>query len=80
MAKSSAKKPNTNPATPFPTEPEQLYQEGSWLWIPLRNDWRNISAKPEEIVRQHFIRHLCDNYGYTLTQMDQERRTMHGPS
>jgi type I restriction enzyme M protein len=78
MAKSSAKKPNTNPATPFPTEPEQLYQEGSWLWIPLRNDWRNISAKPEEIVRQHFIRHLCDNYGYTLTQMDQERRTMHG--
>ncbi len=61
MAKKQARKPKTNPATLFPAEPEQLYQEGSWLWIPLRNDWRDISDKPEEIVRQHFIRHLCDN-------------------
>jgi type I restriction enzyme M protein len=37
-----------------------------------------MSGKPEEIVRQKFIRHLVDHYGYTLPQMDQERRTMHG--
>jgi type I restriction enzyme M protein len=34
--------------------------------------------KPEEIVRQKFIRHLVEHYGYSLGQMDQERRTMHG--
>jgi type I restriction enzyme M protein len=28
--------------------------------------------------RQTFIRHLIDHYGYSLVQMDQERRTMHG--
>ena len=37
-----------------------------------------MSAKPEEIVRQNYIRHLIDHYGYSLDQMDQERRTMHG--
>jgi type I restriction enzyme M protein len=37
-----------------------------------------VSAKPEEVVRQSFIRHLIDHYGYSLVQMDQERRTMHG--
>ena len=37
-----------------------------------------MAAKPEEIVRQTFIRHLIDHYGYSLAQMDQERRTQHG--
>ena len=37
-----------------------------------------MAGKPEEAVRQHFIRHLCDHYGYTLDQMAQERRTTHG--
>ena len=51
---------------------------GGWLWIPLRDEWRNVAGKPEEIVRQHFIRHLCDSYDYALDQMAQEQRTMHG--
>ena len=73
-----AKKPNASPATPFPTAPDTLHREGNWLWIPLRGEWREVSAKPEEVVRQSFIRHLIDHYGYSLVQMDQERRTMHG--
>ncbi|HZK92099.1 MAG TPA: N-6 DNA methylase [Stellaceae bacterium] len=73
-----AKKPKANPATPFPAGPEALHREGNWLWIPLRGEWRDVLAKPEEIVRQTFIRHLIDHYGYSLVQMDQERRTMHG--
>jgi type I restriction enzyme M protein len=78
MAKTHTKKPKATPGTPFPSGSEQLHQNGEWLWIPLRNEWRNITEKPEEIVRQKFIRHLCYHYGYELAQMDQERRTMHG--
>ena len=74
----AAKKPKAGPATPFPTAPDALYRERNWLWIPLRGEWREVSAKPEEIVRQTFVRHLVDHYGYSLAQMDQERRTMHG--
>jgi type I restriction enzyme M protein len=55
-----------------------LHQEGSWLWIPLRNEWRDITSKPEELVRQRFVRTLVEHYGYSLDQMDQERRTQHG--
>src|SRR5688572_22116990 len=77
MAKQT-KKPKANPTTPFPSEPDALHREGNWLWIPLRSEWRDVTAKPEEIVRQTFIRHLIDHYGYSLAQMDQERRTMHG--
>ena len=72
------RKPKTTPVTPFPADSEKLHEQGNWLWIPLRNEWRTISAKPEEVVRQHFIRHLCKNLGYTLPQMDQERRTQYG--
>jgi type I restriction enzyme M protein len=72
------KKPKANPATPFPAAADTLHQAANWLWIPLCAEWRNVSAKPEEIVRQTFIRHLVDHYGYSLVQMDQERRTMHG--
>jgi type I restriction enzyme M protein len=78
MPNNHSKKPIAAPATPFPKNPDELHCEGKWLWIPLRNEWRDVSDKPEEIVRQRFIRHLCDNYGYSLVQMDQERRTMHG--
>ena len=78
MAKNVVRKTKTTPATPFPEASEELHEQGNWLWIPLRDEWRDVAGKPEEIVRQHFIRHLCDNYGYALDQMDQERRTMHG--
>src|SRR5438105_3999993 len=71
-------KPKASPARSFPTEAGALHRQGKWLWIPLRSEWRDISAKPEEIVRQTFIRHLIDNYGYSLLQMDQERRVMLG--
>ncbi len=72
------RKPKTKPSTPFPAAADSLYREGNWLWIPLRGEWRDVAAKPEEIVRQTFIRHLIDHYGYSLAQMDQERRTQHG--
>ena len=26
-----------------------------------------MAEKPEETVRQHFIRHLCDHYGYSFS-------------
>ena len=78
MAGPSHSKPKETPETPFPAEPGKLHERGKWLWIPLRGEWRDVSDKPEETVRQHFIRHLCENLGYTLAQMDQERRTMHG--
>ena len=64
--------------TPFPAKPEALHRQEDRLWIPLRQEWREVAGKPEESVRQHFIRHLCDNYGYALEQMAQERRTTHG--
>lgn len=77
MAKVSTRKPKA-PATPFPKEADTLHREGDWVWIPLKGEWRSATAKPEEIVRQHFIRILVENYGYSLDQMDQERRTQHG--
>jgi type I restriction enzyme M protein len=72
------KKPSSVPSTPFPADPDALHQIGNWLWIPLRKDWRDVNTKPEEVVRQKFIRVLVDHYGYDLAQMDQERRTQHG--
>ncbi|TFW33657.1 restriction endonuclease subunit M [Massilia horti] len=44
----------------------------------MRKEWRDVSAQPEEVVRQKFIRVLVEHYGYDLAQMDQERRTQHG--
>lgn len=76
MAKT--KKPTHQPSLPFPPTPDALHQEGHWLWIPLRKEWRDVSAKPEEIVRQKFVRTLVEHYGYALDQMDQEQRTQHG--
>ena len=30
-------------------------RDGDWRWIPLRNEWRDVRGKPEELVRQDFI-------------------------
>lgn len=76
MAKT--KKPTYQPSLPFPMTADALHQDGSWVWIPLRKEWRDFTAKPEEIVRQKFIRTLVEHYDYSLDQMDQERRTQHG--
>jgi type I restriction enzyme M protein len=72
------KKPSKAPSLPFPISIEKLHQEGNWLWVPLRKEWRDVNKKPEEIVRQKFLRALVEQYGYKLEQMDQERRTQHG--
>ncbi|MCB2185148.1 MAG: N-6 DNA methylase [Deltaproteobacteria bacterium] len=72
------KKLQHQPSRPFPPAADELHQEGNWRWIPLRKEWRDVTNKPEEIVRQKFIRALVEHYGYSLEQMDQERRTQHG--
>ena len=56
MAKNIRRKPKTAPAKPFPAAPNKLHEQGVWLWIPLRDEWRDVAGKPEEVVRQHFIR------------------------
>lgn len=71
-------KPKHKPSLPFPATADTLHREGNWLWIPLRKEWRDVSTKPEEVVRQRFLRALVEHYGYALEQMDQERRTQHG--
>lgn len=76
MAK--VRKPTIEPKTHFPSKVDALHREGDWLWIPLCHEWRDVSHKPEEIVRQSFIRHLIEHCGYALEQVDQERRTQHG--
>ncbi len=74
----TTKKPAHQPNEPFPQTSDALHREGDWLWIPLRKEWRDVSDKPEEIVRQQYIRTLFDYYGYSLEQMEQEQRMQHG--
>ena len=40
------------------------------IYAPLKDKW--LVLKPEEVVRQTYIKRLIDSYGYTLSQMDQE--------
>lgn len=68
------KKPTHHPSLPFPPTPDTLHQEGHWLWIPLRKEWCDVSAKPEEIVRQKFVRTLVEHYGYSLDQEEEEHQ------
>lgn len=65
-------KPSLKPTKPAPKT------AGDWRWIALRSEWRDVRAKPEEIVRQEFIGRLVEEFGYQLDQVDQERRTQHG--
>ncbi|MBQ1019831.1 N-6 DNA methylase [Micromonospora sp. D93] len=65
----------STPSTPFPAE--GIHQEGSMAWAPLRG-WVDVSHKPEELVRQQWIRRLHIDGGFSLRQMDQERRTYSG--
>lgn len=66
-----SKHPKARLATPFPAPSEQPREPGDWLWIPLRNEWRDETDKPEETVRQRFTLHLRNHYGYAFEQMDQ---------
>ena len=76
---STEPKPWVPPHADFPEGNDPyLHRMGRWLWIPLSREWRDVSSQPEELVRQDFIRHLCDELGYSLDQMGQELRTFHG--
>jgi type I restriction enzyme M protein len=44
----------------------------------LKGEWRDTTGKPEEEVRQSFVRHLYTTLGYQLAQMGQELRTQSG--
>ena len=48
----------------------QIRREKGKIFCPLTNSW-NIET-PEEKVRQEYIKHLVDDYGYSLDQMAQE--------
>ena len=41
----AAPKPEAAPATPFPPASETLHRKGDWLWIPLRQEWRDVAGK-----------------------------------
>jgi len=45
---------------------DALHQDGNWLWVPLRKKLRDDTTKPEEIVRQKFIRTMVEHYGSAL--------------
>lgn len=64
------------PATTFPAE--GLHRSGSFVWMPLKHEWRDLKSKPEEEVRQEFVRHLHLVLGYRLEQMGQELRMQAG--
>jgi type I restriction enzyme M protein len=57
-------KPKHKPSLPFPPAADTLHRKGTWLWIPLRKEWRDVTTKPEEVVRQHFLRTEVEHYGY----------------
>lgn len=69
-------RPRRIPPTPYGDGVDPLHREGKWVWAPLRRGW--LEAKPEELVRQEFIHRLHTQWGFSLDQMAQERRTTHG--
>lgn len=78
MPTSTTKKPKNIPIKPWPDDEGTLHRSGDWVWIPLKGEWRDCAGKPEELVRQRFIRHLHEHFGYALEQMKQEQRLISG--
>lgn len=71
--------PPTPPAEPFADGGKTSQRVGNWLWVPLRNRWSDVTHKPEEVVRQDWVRRLVIEGGFELEQMDQEVRSLaHG--
>jgi type I restriction enzyme M protein len=67
------------PVESFADGGKSCHRVGSWLWIPLRNRWSDVTHKPEEVVRQEWVRRLVVEGGFELEQMDQEVRSLaHG--
>jgi len=48
----------------------QIQIKDGKIYAPLKDKW--LVKTPEEEVRQQFICHLVNNYGYNLNQMEQE--------
>lgn len=48
----------------------EIQEENGKIYCPLKEKW--LVAKPEERVRQNYIKTLVNEYGYSLEQMDQE--------
>lgn len=71
-------KPKAAPSSTWPVEQGTVHEANGWLWIALKGEWRLRAGKPEEAVRQNFVRHLVESCGYALAQMDQERRLTSG--
>ncbi len=40
------------------------------IYAPLKDKW--LILKPKEEVRQTYIKHLVDSYGYAIDKMDQD--------
>ena len=48
----------------------EVRENNGKVFAPLKNKW--LEYKPEELVRQKYICRLVNDYGYELSQMDQE--------
>ncbi|ADG99178.1 N-6 DNA methylase [Segniliparus rotundus DSM 44985] len=67
------------PKTDFAENGSACHRSGSLIWQPLRSTWVDITHRPEEVVRQEWVRRLAVDGRFDLAQMDQERRTLsHG--
>ncbi len=87
--RSSTKRPDSG--VRYPQQVEQVFSQTEGIsaalpqpqknargeiWCPLVSEYRK--AAPEEWVRQSFILHLNQHYGYSFDQMRQERKTQSG--
>ena len=70
VAKTVKRKSRNVPATTYTASSKPPSEPGDWVRMHLYNEWRDATGKPEELVRQDFILHLHNNYGYTFEQMD----------
>jgi len=71
--------PRQVPATPFADDGRACHRISEWMWVPLRNRWTDVTHKPEEIVRQEWVRRLVVEGDFNLDQLDQEVRSLaHG--
>ena len=50
----------------------EIKRENGKIFCPLTNSWH--IEKPEEKVRQEYIKKLVEEYGYSLEQMAQEEK------
>ena len=60
----------------MPHETIELRRQAGKIWSHIRQDW--FVEFPEELVRQRYVCRLVNEYGFTLDQMDEERKTEKG--